>query len=128
MPYRPNQIPPEKRAFHIATAVILITYGVISLAIDDMYLPRRRRRPGTHLHGAAVVLAFAAILCASGALLTVVVDHYDRRDNERHYRTAALALQVTALVLFVAAILVNDRSRRRTMYRPAAPAPPTAPP
>jgi hypothetical protein len=32
---------------------------------------------------------YGAMLCACVVLLSVVADHYDRRDNEQHYRTLA---------------------------------------
>ena len=40
-------------------------------------------------------------------MLSVVVDHYDRRDNERAYRAFAKGSLLLAVVLLVLAMLVH---------------------
>lgn len=87
MPYTPNHISFGERVFHILLSLGLIGYGLIGLLTDDLYLPGKRR--GVHLHGTPAFLMFIAMLCAAVVLSSVVVDHYDKRDNERHYRLFA---------------------------------------
>lgn len=87
-PYEPNVIPLPTRIFYVATAVVVFGYGLYGISIDDIFLPARRSE-GMHLHGIAAWLAFAAIICMAANLLSVVADHFDKRDNERAYRRFA---------------------------------------
>lgn len=84
----PNRIPSGERWSSIAFSVLLLLYGSWSIGRDDLYVPGRRGN-GVHLHGEPAWLLFAAMVCASVVMLSVVADHYDQRDNERHYRTFA---------------------------------------
>lgn len=84
----PNRIPSGERWSSIVLSVLLLLYGGWGVGRDDLYVPGRRTN-GVHLHGEPAWLLFAAMVCASLVMLSVVADHYDERDNERHYRTFA---------------------------------------
>lgn len=83
--YTPNKIPEIERIISIVASVSLAAYGIIGLLIDDIYVPGKRG-PGSHLHGIAAYIMFAAIFCFIINFLSVIVDHYDERDNERYYK------------------------------------------
>jgi hypothetical protein len=107
--YTPNHISLDTRATYLIISSLIIAYAVASLINDDFYiwLPSRRGRDlSEHLHGSAAWLASAAAFAAASNLLAVVVDHYDKRNNETNYRACAkwsLALAAALLVLaFVA--------------------------
>lgn len=91
--YVPNQIPARVRRAHIVTSLGLLAYGAFGLRHDDLYI-RWKRSSGTHFHGWPLWLVLAAMVCAAANLLAVVIDHYDRRENERSYRIFAKASQV----------------------------------
>jgi hypothetical protein len=86
----------------IAGAIVLIVHGAIGVFLDDVIIPTKRG--AFHLHGLAGWVMAAAMLCAAIALLAVVMDHYDRRDNEAAYKrfgkwTARLGWTLTGLAM-----------------------------
>ncbi len=87
-PFGPNQISYGQRVTYILLSVFLLAYGIHGLIVDDLYIPGRHSR-GMHLHGRAAVWMFVAMCYFVVMMLTVVVDHYDTRDNECSYRTFA---------------------------------------
>jgi hypothetical protein len=87
--------------------VALLIYGGIGLWIDDIYIPGKRNG-GAHLHGPAAWAMAAAFAMGALNLLSVVADHFDRRNNETNYRLfgkltawVAFGLFGLALVLYV---------------------------
>ena len=86
----------------VAGAVVLVAYGVIGVLQDDVVIPTKR---GTfHLHGLSGWTMAGAMLCAALALLAVVIDHIDRRDDELAYKrfgkwTARLGWVLTGLAI-----------------------------
>jgi hypothetical protein len=107
--YTPNHISLESRAWYLALSSLLIIYAGFGIAADDLFLflPGSRRRPSVeiHLHGVPALLAGAAIMSAAGTLLSVVVDHYDKRNNETNYRQFAKITLAAAVVLLAIALL-----------------------
>jgi hypothetical protein len=104
--YTPNHISLEARAWYLVVSSLLIIYSGASLAADDLFLwfpgSRRSGHVSVHLHGVPAWLAGLSILAAAATLLSVVVDHYDKRNNETNYRLfakASLAAAVACLVL-----------------------------
>ena len=91
---------------HTVLSLVLIGYGLVSAFHDDLYIPGKRSR-GMHLHGEPMWVMLGFFFCASCNPITVVLDHYDRRDNERHYRTFARFTQVLGWSLFGLAIVLD---------------------
>jgi hypothetical protein len=48
-----------------------------------------------------------AFVCGALNLLSLVVDHYDRRNNARHYRFFAQCMRLTGWLLLFAALSFN---------------------
>lgn len=86
--YRPNQVPLGERVFHLVSAVVLLVYGSYGVWMNDLYV-RGKYGKGFHLHDGMAWLMFGAFVSAVCVMLSVVVDHYDRRNNERKYRQFA---------------------------------------
>jgi hypothetical protein len=107
--YTPNHISLEARAWYLVLSSLLIIYAGTSLAADDLFLwlPGTRRSPdlSIHLHGVPAWLAGASIFSAAATLLSVVVDHYDTRNNETNYRLFAKVCMAAAVAFLVAALL-----------------------
>jgi hypothetical protein len=72
---------------------------------NDLYLPSKRSR-GMHLHDTPAWIMYGAIICACLAMLSVVIDHYDRRNNERHYRLFADVFEYIGWGLFGFSLLI----------------------
>lgn len=102
--YLPNQIPRNERIWNMAFAVCLFAYGTYGVWVDDLYLPGRHG-PGLHLHHTPAWVMYAAMLCACAVFVSVVVDHYDRRDNERYYQKFASIARNMGWTLFALSLL-----------------------
>lgn len=102
----PNSIKPSTRIQHCLASCALLAYAVYALWMDDFFLPAKGGG-GIHLHGLAAWLMAGAFCCAVVNLLSVVIDHYDRRNNELTYAHAAAATQWLGWTFFLAA-LVKD--------------------
>ena len=105
MPYVPNRIPRTTRVVHVVLALLLLGWGTFGVLKNDLLYPGRWNT-NFHLTGLSAWLMYGAMLCGSAVLLSVVVDHYDRRNNERAYRTFAKATQTAGWTLFFAALVV----------------------
>lgn len=104
--YTPNHIPLGERWLHGTLSVALIAYGAWGLWIDDLYLPGKRG-PGMHFHGFAAAVMALAMACAAVNLASVVVDHYDRRNNETNYKAFARLAAIAGWSLFALGVLVG---------------------
>lgn len=86
--YIPNHIPLDERALHIILSLLLLAYGGYGVWVNDLYIPGKRSR-GVHLHDVSAWIMYGAMICACLVMLSVLLDHYDRRNNETHYRRFA---------------------------------------
>lgn len=100
--YCPNHIPRGLRAKYIVQASLLAAYTSYGLYVDDIYIPGKRG-PGLHFHGVAALLISAAVLAAVLNMSSVLVDHYDKRDNELNYKRFARWTCILGWVLLVCA-------------------------
>lgn len=87
--HSPNSIPKGERITNSLFSAFLFAYGTYGVWVNDLYIPGRRSSKGVHLHDVRAWLLYAAMICACLVMLSVVVDHYDRRPNEKYYRTFA---------------------------------------
>ncbi len=106
MKYIPNKIPLGERISNKVLSVILITYGGYGIYTNDLHLPRKRG-PGVHLQDEPALIMYGAFICGSLVMLSVVVDHYDERDNEHKYQTFAKVFRYLGWSLFVLAGLYH---------------------
>lgn len=86
--YTPNHIPANERSTNIAFSIALFTYGTYGVYVNDLYIPGKRSK-GIHLHDVPAWIMYGAIICACLVMLSVVVDHYDKRNNETNYKLFA---------------------------------------
>lgn len=101
--FAPNHYSLPRRLSHGALAVFLLAYGGIGLYRDDIHLPGRWG-DGFHFHGPAAWLMFGAILTAAAVFLALVIDHYDRRNNEHRYVLFKRGANLLGWVFFAAAM------------------------
>jgi hypothetical protein len=104
--HQPNKIPWQTRIYYLIASPILLLYGTFGLIHDDIYIPGKRSR-GIHFHGYAAVIVFIVFLFAISNMLSVIIDHFDKRDNEINYRYFAKITSRIALALFVIAVVVQ---------------------
>ncbi len=103
--YTPNHISSEERALSIIFSSILLVYGTIGIIIDDLYLPGKGG--GVHFHGEPMWVMLVAFGCAIANLLSVVVDHYGKRNNETNYLLFARFTRIAGFVMFGLALFLD---------------------
>ena len=104
--YTPNHIPSAERISCLFFSIGLITYGTIGVYIDDLYVPGKRSR-GLHFHGVPCWILYFAFLFAAINLLSVIMDHYDTRNNETNYRKFAKLTRQIGWILFWGALIID---------------------
>jgi TPR repeat protein len=87
---------------HTLVALFLLGYGTYGFMVDEIIVPGKKS--SITLHGWSVWVIFGAMICAALVLLSVVVDNYDPRDDERYYHIFAHVFQGLGWTLFVVAI------------------------
>lgn len=102
----PNRIDPGTRVLYVVLSSCLLLYGTAGIVADAIYVPGKRTT-GTDFHGEPAWILYAAMVCASANMLSVVVDHYDTRDNEVNYRRFATVTQWLGWGLFVLALVLD---------------------
>jgi len=83
--YRPNHIPANERVQNAVFSALLFSYGTYGVWMNDLHIPGKRSQ-GIHLHDAPAWIMYGAMICACLVMISVIVDHYDRRNNEINYR------------------------------------------
>lgn len=83
--YIPNKFSLAERAVCAVLAIGLFAYGCHGALKKEIALPGRL---GIHvIQGESTILAFFGFVLWALSLLSVVIDHYDIRDNEAAYNT-----------------------------------------
>lgn len=103
--YAPNIIPLSKRIWNILLSLLLLIYGAYGLWKGDLYIPGKRGN-GMHLNGFAAWAMYGAFIGACLAMLSVVVDHFDKRDNEAKYKYFAGKCNAVGWSLFFLSIVI----------------------
>jgi hypothetical protein len=80
-----NNVPRRVRVWNTVMALYLIAWGALGMYQNQIDLVERRVRIAV-LHDGPAWLMAMAFVCGATVLLSVVVDHYDRRNNESAYR------------------------------------------
>jgi hypothetical protein len=105
----PNRIPASQRFLDVLYALVIIGLGGLGLFKGELLLPGRRTSGpnGMVLHGVSAWVMYGAMFCAVCVLLSSVVDHYDRRNNEASYRRFVQAGKICGWALFVSALVLH---------------------
>ena len=98
----PNNIPKKEIVKRILTSALLLLYGGYGVATDSLHMPARGDT--VELYGISAWLMYMSFMFASLNLLTVVLDHYDRRDNESIYRAFEKFFKIMACIFFLIAM------------------------
>lgn len=103
--YKPNFIPADERLKNAVFSILLFAYGSYGVWVNDLYIPGKRSK-GIHLHDVPAWIMYGAMICACLVMLSVVVDHYDKRNNENHYKVFAGVFKFLGWVFFVLSLIV----------------------
>lgn len=102
--YIPNKLSRSLRFAYAAWALVLMAYGTIGVALDDIFIPGKRGN-GIHLHGVSAWIMYAAIVLGATIFVSEIVDHFDTRDNERWYRAYRKVAKAASVTLIAAAFV-----------------------
>jgi TRAP-type C4-dicarboxylate transport system permease small subunit len=103
--YTPNHIPPNERITNTLFSIILLLYGSYGIWVNDLYIPGKRSK-GFHLHDVPAWVMYGAFICACLVMLSVVVDHYDKRNNETNYKRFADTFRVLGWCFFALSLIL----------------------
>jgi TRAP-type C4-dicarboxylate transport system permease small subunit len=73
---------------NIIFSILLFAYGSYEVWVNDLYIPGKRSK-GIHLYDVPAWIMYGAIICACLAMFSVVIDYYDKRNNEAGYKLFA---------------------------------------
>jgi hypothetical protein len=103
--YTPNQIPAKERLQYTVFSILLFAYGTYGVWVNDLYIPGKRSR-GIHLHDVPAWIMYGAMICACLVMLSVVVDHYDERNNETNYKLFADIFKYLGWAFFILSLIM----------------------
>lgn len=103
--YIPNHIPAEERLKYIAFSIFLFAYGSYGVWVNDLYIPGKRSK-GIHLHDVPAWIMYGAMICACLVMLSIVVDHYDERNNENNYKLFADMFRFLGWIFFALSLVM----------------------
>lgn len=100
--HTPNRVPGSERFINVLYALAILALAALGLFKGELLMPGKRTSgpTGVALQGTSAWLMYAAMACAVCVLLSTVVDHYDKRDNESRYRQFAKVGKVAGWILF----------------------------
>lgn len=104
--FRSNHIPGRERLKNTVFSLFLLAYGAVALRLNDFFVPTSKGS-GIHFYDTPARLMVGAVVCACLVMLSVVMDHYDRRDNERHYRRFANVFCLLGYAFVAAAVFLK---------------------
>ncbi len=104
--YNPNSISPGWRAFYVIYSIVLFSYGSYGVWVNDLYVKFSKQSQGIHLSDAPAWVMYSAIVCACAAMLSTVIDHYDKRDNEANYTAFAITGSFVGAALVILSLLL----------------------
>lgn len=83
-PFAPNEVPLIERIGYLVFIVFGIADAAYGVYAGQVYIPAKRGG-GSHIQGPGAWVLVVAILVGVANLVAHILDHYDRRDNERVY-------------------------------------------
>lgn len=102
--YVPNHVPAATRIVNGLLSLTWMTWALIGILSGHMFfllgLP-------LHFSGVPALVFSLAVLASAAACSVTIVDHHDKRDNERTYRRAHRVCWAAAAGFFVLAIAIG---------------------
>lgn len=108
--HTPNFIPLGLRLVCAIASISLLVYFSYGLIADELYMPclgKRSRCRGHYIHGIELWVTYTAVICACSAMISIIIDHFDTRNNEETYTAFASFFTMAAFFLFSIAPLTN---------------------
>ncbi|MBX3628159.1 MAG: hypothetical protein KF892_24325 [Rhizobacter sp.] len=104
--WRPNEIPFALRLYSLVLAALLLAYGISGFLNNKLEIATRKGGGGRLvLYDRPAWLLASSVIVGAILLLSLIVDHYDRRNNEGWYRAFRQAMIYVGLALLAAALV-----------------------
>jgi hypothetical protein len=103
--WKPNSVSRVERTFNLVLAGLLVAYGLAGIVQGQFKVSPPRSGIGLVLQGPPAWLFASALFTGAAVLLSVVLDHYDRRANEHWYLLFKRAAVSIGLCLVLAALV-----------------------
>ena len=85
--WKPNRISVAERIFYLGLAVVLLAYGASGFIQGKLALSTSKGGGNVLVfYGSSAWLLASSVIVGAVLLLSVVIDHYDKRNNERWYQ------------------------------------------
>lgn len=101
----PNQISKLLRRKYLLQSFGIALYAIFGLCLGKVAIPIRFQ--AYTFEGVAALVLISAMFMAIFNMLSVVIDHYDKRNNEHIYQRFARFTHILGWVLFVLAIILK---------------------
>lgn len=107
--YTPNHISLKKRLLALISILALAALSLHTLITQHVTLPFGGKRYGglIDFDGWEIWLPIASFVFALLALLTLIIDHYDKRFNEYRYQKALKTFTSLAVACYLSAPLIK---------------------
>ena len=102
-PWVPNEISAWNRGWYVVFIILGTAYASYGIFAGELYVPGKRGS-GFTVHGPGAWVMAAAVLVGVANLVGRVLDHYDRRSNERSYRLFDSFTSLAFFALFTLAL------------------------
>ena len=99
----PNKIPKSTRIFNTLWAAFLLGLCCYAFIKGSLVYPGVRGSGPVELSGVSLILFGIGLISGALNAVLVVVDHYDKRDNEFLYKQMAKVLNVIGVIAIVLA-------------------------
>ena len=105
--YKPNHIPKNERIFNALWGTGLLVWATYGLITGELIFPGRRGREDTVFTELGLYFVATGMVLGAVNMFLLIVDHYDKRDNEINYKYASRALIFVCITLIIAAVVSN---------------------
>lgn len=103
--YIPNKVDLWKRFFGFFGIIFLILYSLNSIKKNSIVVPGRGHH--VELTDVAMYIMILAVFFLILRILLVIVDHYDKRNNEDFYKNAKITMSTLGWISFFAALMYS---------------------
>ena len=108
--YIPSKISLQTRALNLVVSIFFIIVGGYGVWQNDLMITLGGGRccpvKAYHLHDQVAILMYLGLLLVSICLISEIVDHYDKRNNEQIYRRIANLTMAPGVILCVIGLLI----------------------
>jgi hypothetical protein len=103
--WKPNSVSLTDRLFSVVLALSLLAYGASGLVQNKFLVTPPKSRIGLVLSDRPAWLLAASLFVGAAVACSVVIDHYDKRNNESWYRLFRRVAISVGFCLLLAALV-----------------------